>query len=248
MPGASQSIAQVRDSVCAIMRIIKRTKHKGKKKPPQIEFQLAFVGTAWCFSADRHLVTAHHILNNAKPRDPNDLLYAFTVPANGLVAYSFQVVGFPFEDMSNDLAILEIWPPAATDQHIPAVPVTFCRPPDGTTVITYGFPSPTILEANLAPDGRFLGGGNFFLKGHANEGIVSAQYDLGGVWHFEFNVSWHHGESGGPVFQQEPLASFAIMQIYRNIQTPHGIVSGPHIGRGLETIQQQLVALGASVV
>jgi hypothetical protein len=230
------------------MRIIKLTKHQGKRKPPQIQFQLAFVGTAWCFSADRYLVTAHHILNNRKPRNPKDLFYAFSTPNNGPVAYQFPIVGFPLEDAVNDFAILEVGAPATAGQHIPAVPVRFGRPPDGTPVITYGFPSPAITGANLADDGRFLGGGKFFLKGNANEGIVSAQYDFSGVWQFDFNVGWHHGESGGPVFEQESLAAFAIMQHYRNIQTPHGIVAGPHSGRGLDIIQQQLVTLGARVL
>ncbi len=95
---------------------------------------------------------------------------------------------------------------------------------------------------------NFLGGGRFFLKGHGNEGIVAAQYDLNGVWHFEFNVGWHHGEGGGPVLQHEPLAGFAVMQYYRNIQSPHGEVARPHCGRALDAIQQQLIACNATIV
>ena len=159
------------------------------------------------------------------------------------------MVGFPLEDAANDLAILEVGPPAAAGQHIPPVPITFGRPPDGTLVLTYGFPSPVIGGAQLAPDGRLFGGGQFFLKGHANEGIVAAQYDIGGgVWQFEFNVAWHHGESGGPIFRADPLAAFALMQQYRNIQTPHGVFPGPHSGRALAVIQPALNAHGATVV
>jgi hypothetical protein len=91
-------------------------------------------------------------------------------------------------------------------------------------------------------------GGQFFLKGHANEGIVSAQYEMGGAWHFEFNVGWHHGESGGPVFRQEPLAAFAVMQYYRNMETPLGKVAGPHCGRALAEVRDRLVASGVAVV
>ena len=104
-----------------------RTKHQGNKKPPLIEFRLAFVGTAWCIGADRYLVTAHHTLNNGKARDPNDLFYAFTVPDNGPAAYQFPVVGFPLEDATHDFAILEVGPPAHAGQQIPAVPITFVR-------------------------------------------------------------------------------------------------------------------------
>jgi len=248
MPDVAQAIRQTRDSLCAIMRIIKRTKQQGKRKPATTEFRLAFVGTGWCISIDRYLVTAHHVLNNGKPRDSNDLFYAFTVPDNGPAAYQFPVVGFPFEDPVNDLAILELGPPADASQHITAIPVTFTRPDDGTSVLTYGFPSPEIRGANLAPDGRFLGGGQFFLKGHANEGILAAQYQLDGAWHFEFNVGWHHGESGGPVLLTEPVAVFAVMQHYRNIQTPHGVFPGPHRGRSIDVIQEQLLAHGATVL
>ena len=247
MANASQAIGQLRDSVCAIIRIIKQTKYQGRKKPPITEFKLAFVGTAWCITANRYLVSAHHILNNGKARDPNDLFYAFTVPGNGPVAYHLPIVGFPLEDSAIDLAILEIGVPVAADQRLSPIPVTFSRPPDGAPVLTYGFPAPEIAGANLAADGQFLGG-QFFLKGHANEGIVAAQYDLDGAWHFEFNVGWHHGESGGPVAQIEPLGVFAVMQHYRNIQTPHGVFPGPHRGRSLQAIQSQLVARGAMVV
>ena len=248
MPDPVQSLSRVRDTTCAIMRIVKRAKRKGKKQPPLTEFGLAFVGTAWCISADRFLVTAHHILNDGKPRDPSDLFYAFTVPGNGDAAHQFPVTGFHLEDPINDLAILEVGPATHAGQHIPAVPVTFDRPPDGSSVMTYGYPAPAIGAATLAPDGKFLGGGQFFLKGHANEGIVSAQYEFGGVWQFEFNVGWHHGESGGPVFRQEPLAAFAVMQYYRNIQTPHGTVAGPHCGRELAVVRQHLLASGATLI
>jgi hypothetical protein len=223
-------------------------KPQGKKQPPLVQFNLAFVGTAWCISRDRFLVTAHHILNGGKPRNPDDIFYAFAVPGNGLAAYAFPITDFPVEDPTNDLAILEVGPPAEAGQHIPSVPVTFDRPPDGFPVLTYGFPAPAIAAATVSSEGKYLGGGQFFLKGHANEGIVSAQYDMGGVWHFEFNVGWHHGESGGPVFRQEPLAAFAVMQHYRNIETPIGTVAGPHCGRALAVIRDPLIACGAETL
>ena len=65
---------------------------------------------------------------------------------------------------------------------------------------------------------------------------------------YEFNVGWHHGESGGPVCRAEPLAAFTVMQHYRNVQGPHGVVAGPHRGVSLEVIRQELEDLGAAVV
>jgi hypothetical protein len=238
----------IRESVCGLMRIMKRVKNRAKRKPPIVEFGLAFVGTTWCIAPDKYLVTAHHVFNNGKPRNPDDLFYVFAVPGNGPTAYQFPVVGFPLEDAAHDLAVIEVGPSATAGQHIPAVPVSFARPADGEPVLTYGFPSPHIAGANLAPDGKFLGGGKFFLKGHANEGIVAAQYETDNAWAYEFNIGWHHGESGGPVARQQPLAVFAVMQFYRNIQSPHGIVAGPHIGRSLEVVRGQLTAFGAHFV
>jgi len=229
------------------MRVVKRVKKAGKSKAPTIQIGASFVGTAWCIHTDRFLVTAHHILNGGQPRNPEDRFYAFTVPGNGLAAYAFPITGFPFEGPAHDLAVLEVGPAAQAEQHIPAVPVTFDRPPDGAPVLTYGFPAPAIAAATFTQDGTYRGG-QFFLKGHANEGIVSAQYEIGGVWHFEFNVGWHHGESGGPVFRQEPLAAFAVMQHYRSIETPLGKVAGPHCGRSLAVVRDRLIALGATVV
>lgn len=240
------SIAAIRDSACAIMRVTKKTTpHKGK--PPKVEVNVGFVGTAWCIEPDRHVVTAHHTLNRGQARDHDDRFYVFTVPGNGQTAHPFPVTGFPLEDSTNDLAILEIGPSHDAGQHIPAVPVTMDRPPDGTRVYTYGFPSPQVASANIDEQLNF-GGGRFFLKGHANAGIVAAQYDFNGQWYYEFNVGWHHGESGGPVVREEPLAAVAVMQHYRNIQSPHGVVAGPHRGIELATIQQQLAAGNATFV
>jgi hypothetical protein len=248
MANVVESILHVRGAVCAVMRIRKHKKHSGKKKPSTVEYQLAFVGTAWCINPNRFLVTAQHILNGGKLRDPDDLFYVFSVPENGPSAFELPVVAFPVENTSADLAILEVGAPAHAGQTVPAIPVTFGRPHDGSSVTTYGFPAPAIHGAQVSPDGHFIGGGQFFLKGHANEGIVAAQYDVGGSWQYEFNVGWHHGESGGPVCQLEPLAAFAVMQSYRNVKTPHGVMAGPHCGRALSPIKEQLRECGASVV
>jgi len=248
MPDIARPLAQVRDSVCAMMRIVRLKPKHTKHGPAVVQFRVAFVGTAWCIVPDRFLLTAHHVLNEGKPREPADAFYAFTVPANRDEAYCFPVIAFPHEDAEADIAALEIGPPTAPGQHIPSAPVTFSHPPDGSQVLTIGFPSPQIEAAQLDDAGRFLGGGRFFLKSHSNTGIVSAQYAISGKWFFEFNVGWHHGESGGPVFALNPVAAFAIMQQYRNVDTPHGIFPGPHRGRSLEAVRQRIEQLGANVI
>jgi hypothetical protein len=256
MPEANVAIAAVRNTVCAVLRV-RRTEKQAKKKrhspktpaTVEIEVHVSFVGTAWCIVDSKILVTAHHILNNMAPRELADHFYIVSAPANGPEAFHFPVVAFHLEDRESDTAILEVGAPSRPGQTIPAAAVTFARPPDGTHVLTIGFPAPQVSGANVNPQGEFLGGGQFFLKSHANQGILSAQYMVGTSWFYEFNVGWHHGESGGPVFRLEgDPAVFSIMQHYRNIQTPHGIHPGPHRGISLEAIRGTLEQLGAHVI
>ena len=74
---------------------------------------------------------------------------------------------------------------------------------------------------------------------------MSAQYVIGGVQVYELNVGWHHGESGGPIvtLTDQPVA-FSLMQHYRNVKSPHGVVAGPHRGCGLSMVRQEITALG----
>jgi hypothetical protein len=111
-----------------------------------------------------------------------------------------------------------------------------------------GFPAPEIADIRVDRSGEYRGG-QFFLKSYANEGMVSAQYVAGSGKVYELNVGWHHGESGGPiVVPTDPPAAFSLMQHYRNIRSPHGIVAGPHRGCALSVIQQELLGLGAAAV
>jgi hypothetical protein len=238
-------INDARDSVCAIMRIIKIPKNKKHKEAQK--FKLLFVGTACGIASNKYLLTANHLFNGGKLRDPNDLFYAFMVPGNGPKAYHFPIMNFILEDNVNDLAILELDKNISQDHQINSLPISFRRPSDGSKVLTIGFPSPIIASAKLGINGEYLGGGQFFLKSHVNEGIVSAQYDFNSSWIYEFNVGWHHGESGGPIISVDNLSVFSIMQRYRNINTPHGIDPGPHLGISLECLQQKLIELGAKI-
>jgi hypothetical protein len=248
MAGAATAIQSIRDSVVAILRIqVTRpeTPKRGRPRPAQVHASLG--GSAFCVVRDRYLITAFHILNEGKARNPADRFYTFVVPGNGDRTFHFPVVGFPVERPDLDVAVLEVGPGSSPDVHLPAVPVSFTPRADGTRVVTLGYPAPEIRGLEIDHHGNFHGG-RFFLKSHANEGIVSAQYVLGGVLLYELNVGWHHGESGGPVADEaDQPAVFSLMQHYRNIQSPHGTVAGPHRGCALSAIQRELTALGVTV-
>lgn len=242
------AIPIVRESVVAVFRyrtVRPQIAKKGKVRPAQ--FNVGW-GSGFCILSDRYVVTAFHVLNGGQPRNPADKFVAFTVPSNGGPAYHFPVTGFPLERPDLDLAILEVGPCATAGIHLPAIPVSFASHQDGARVITVGFPAPEIAGLNIDPQGTYVGG-QFFLKSHANEGILSAQYLVGQVLVYEFNVGWHHGESGGPVVRlDDPIAAFTIMQQYRNIKSSHGIVAGPHRGCALSAIASDIHPLGAHVV
>jgi Trypsin-like peptidase domain len=233
------AIAGARESVAAILRI-----HPKNSEKAEAGYEVSLAGSAFAVAADRLLLTAHHILNGGNPRDPADKFYALTVPGNGDEARVFPVVSFPLERSDCDLAALKLGPSAAPNALIPALPVSFASMPDGSRVVTIGFPAPEIASVALDRDGNYTSG-RFFLKSHANEGIVSAQYDLAGAHIYELSVGWHHGESGGPIVAlSDPPAAISLMQHYRNVQSPHGFVAGPHRGYALSVIRSELAALG----
>src|SRR4029079_16821291 len=197
---------RVRDSVAAVMKITREAPVKNAEGTLP-SFGVSFVGTAWCVVADRYFVTAHHVLNNGRPRNAQDHFVLFFVPDNGLMGYHTPLTEFVHEDAANDMAIVAIDSPPQGMSSIPALPITADRPGDGTRVLTYGYPSPVITAATVDVEGNW-GGGQLLLKGHANEGIIAGQYDQSDAHVFELNVGWHHGESGGPVVRIEPLATF----------------------------------------
>jgi hypothetical protein len=233
-----QAIATIRNAVGAILRL---------HRLPNNQTNTAIVGTAWCVVENRYLVTAQHVFNNEKPRDANDRFFVFSVPQNGISAYHVPVVSFPLEDIHNDMAIIEIDASANQGFQLQSVPVTFRQHLDGEKVLTYGFPAPQIFQAQVDKNLNWLGG-SLFLKGHANEGIISGQFELNGQYTYELNVGWFQGESGGPIFSLDPTAAFAIMQRYRNVVTPHGTVPGPHQGRAVALIENSLRHLGATIL
>jgi hypothetical protein len=238
------AIPTVRRSVVSILRIHKAQPLAAQKADGvQAQFNCSF-GSGFCVSDDRFLVTAHHVLNDGNPRDPADRFYAFIVPYNGEPAYHFPVTGFRLERPELDLAVLEMGASDTPGIHLPALPVSFDPMPDGAPVVTVGYPSPEITSINIDAELNYRGG-SFFLKSHANEGIVAAQYLLGSKRMYELNVGWHHGESGGPIASatREPVV-FALMQHYRNVQSPHGVVAGPHRGFALSAVQSELAEMG----
>lgn len=233
-------IARTRKSVVAICRYRLIDAQTG-------QYQISF-GSGFVVVDDRYVVTAFHNLNGGEPRDPQDRYVAFVVPDNLSQAHHFSIVGFPLELPDVDLAIIELGPCETPGIHIPALPVSFGEHADGAQVVTVGFPAPEVVGISIDEHGNYRGG-NFFLKSHANEGMLAAQYMLGPAHMYEFNVGWHHGESGGPVVRMaDPLAVITVMQHYRNIRGPHGIVPGPHRGIALSIIQNDLVKFGATIV
>jgi hypothetical protein len=236
------AIAAVRGSVVAVLRI----------SPTTIDgqFNLAIVGTAWCAASRGIFVTAYHVLNSSKPRNAADFFYLLRAPDNGHVLQSWQVERFLLEDPDLDLVILEAAPPSGSAIQLSAIPTSFDAPPDGTPVLTYGCPAPSIAGAQLAPNGALIAI-QTMLFAHASIGIVAAQYDGNkrGDRMFEFNVAWHHGESGGPIIQLQPqLAAISVMQHYRNIQGPHGVMDGPRRGYSLAAIKTSLIDVGAATI
>ena len=245
----SRSIPIVREATTAILRLRRLPSEPARDDQPAAPtVQGTLVGSAFCIVADRYLLTAHHVLNKGQAREPTDKFYALTVPENGDLAYHFPVVSFPIERTDIDITVLEVGAFPFAQQHIPAIPLTFAGQPDGTRVITVGFPAPEINALNVDSELNYRGG-TMFLKSHANDGIVSAQYIVGNARVYELNVGWHHGESGGPVVVLgETPAAFSLMQHYRNINSPHGVVAGPHRGCSLSTIESELRALGATAL
>ena len=233
-----QAIANVRNAVGAILRL---------HRLPNNQINAAIVGTGWCIVENRYLVTAQHVFNNEQPRDANDRFFVFCVPQNGMSAYHAPVVSFPLEDIHNDIAIIEIDASINQSFRLQSVPVTFRKHLDGEKVLTYGFPAPKVFQAQVDNNLNWMGG-SLFLKGHANEGIISGQFDLNGQYTYELNVGWFQGESGGPIFSLNPVAVFALMQRYRNVETPHGTVPGPHQGRSVTLIENSLQQMGAAIL
>lgn len=241
-----QPISCVRDSVCALMRTRRMPAQSGQPTG-QVSFNVALVGTAWCVVANRYFITAFHTFNGGKPRDPNDKFFILTVPGNGPLAHHAPLIGFPVERPDVDMAVVEATLPKGFPVNIPAMSVTLESPVDGEKVLTYGFPAPEVHKVRVTPSGDFLGG-DLFLKANANEGIVAGQYEVDGIRKFELNVGWHHGESGGPIVRLRSCAAFSIMQTYRNVQTPHAKIPGPHQGLALKAMESELRGLGATVI
>jgi Trypsin-like peptidase domain len=236
------AIASIRDAVCALLRIA-----PGEAAD---QFQMSIVGTTWCVSPDRAFLTANHVLNNGKPRDPAHRYHVLRAPGNGRVLQHWPVAGFRLEDPVRDLALFDAPVPTGGGFAVPAIPIALTPPPDGTRVLTYGCPAPAVTRGSVTNKGDFVGIQTVLFT-HANTGIVAAQYEASprNDVLFEFSVGWHHGESGGPVLRLEPeAAAFAVMQHYRNIEGPHGTMAGPRRGIALAAIHADLAAAGARFV
>ena len=235
----TDAIHSVRSSVCAVLRI-HPTGTSGKAEGK-------FVGSAWCVVDNKYLVTANHVFNDSKERDLNDCFWVFTVPGNKGIAYPAPVTSFILEDAESDMAIIEIDSNANQNFSINNIPITVRPHQDGESILTIGFPEPVLESFEIDYGFNFISGA-FFLKSHANEGIISAQYEMDNHFIYEFNTGWFPGESGGPIVSMEPLAAFSIMQRFRDINTRHGVIPGPCLGRPLRLIENSLQQIGANII
>lgn len=230
----STNIEQVRDSVCGLLRV---------RKTAQNQFEVGVVGTTWCVVRNRYFITAYHVLNNGQARNPNDNFLILRAPGNGPRLERVPVVAFVLEDQRCDYVILEIDEQVGASLGINALNIYTGLVPDGTRVLTYGYPAPKVTNARVNTQGKLTGVRTMLLS-HANEGIVASQYEFNAYHMYELNVDWHHGESGGPILIFDPPRVIAIMQHYRNIETPHGTVAGPHRGIAISAISSHIANLG----
>lgn len=250
MSNLNSKIIRLRESVVAILGLtqVSPPKTPASGKPTPAKYNVRW-GSGFCVVDNKYVVTANHVLlENNKARNPKTKFYAFIVPSNGNSAYHFPIKTFTLERKDVDMAILELGTCSDPKQNLPASPITFSTPSDGSKVITVGFPSPAVHAINADKKGNYKGG-NFLLRSFANEGIVAAQYDLGKLPAIEFNVAWNIGESGGPIAtQDDEPAIFSLMQHYRNVQTPHGIQPGPRRGLSLSLLKSDLKSIGVTIV
>ncbi len=247
----NNKIVRLRESVVAIMSLTQisppNTPTSGKASPASYNIRW---GSGFCIVDNKYIVTANHnLMDGNEPRNPETKFYAFIVPMNDRNAYFFPVASFVLERKDIDMAILELGACSNPKRNLRSSPISLTTPPDGTNVLTMGFPAPEVHGISADQNGNYKAG-SFLLKSYANEGIIAAQYTLGGnLPAIEFNVAWNNGESGGPVATQDDQpAVFSLMQHYRNVQTPHGIQAGPRRGLSLSLIGSDLKSLGATIV
>ena len=241
MPSAVSTIRAVRDSVCALLRLTVDDTAR--------TFYAVLTGTTWCVVQDEVFVTAQHVLNDSKPRDPTHKFFVVHAPGNGPTLQFWPVTRFLLEDSLRDLAVFEAPVQSGSGIIVPSVPVALSPPADGTSVVTYGYPAPVVTSAQVGTGG-VLTSLHTALFTHGAVGIIAAQYPLPtGDTLIEFDVAWHHGESGGPIFElSDTPVAFSVMQRYRIIQGASGPMDGPRQGIALTALGPLLSQLGATVV
>ena len=174
------NIGQVRDSVCGLLCI-----HHVSGN----EYNSAIVGTVWCVVRNHYFITAYHVLNNNKARDPNGKFYILRAPENGPKLERTPVVTFALEDPGCDYVILEIDEREGSSLGFNPLNIYTGQVQDGTRVLTYGYPAPKVASARINPQGK-LTQMQTMLISHANEGIV-----LGGLCDYQRKT--HHSYNYG---------------------------------------------------
>lgn len=110
------AIPTVRRSIVAILRyrlVRPETIKKGKVHPA--EYKVGW-GSGFSIVSDRYVITAFHVLNDGRRRNPSDKFVAFVVPGNDVKAYHFPVTVFPVEWPDLDLDVLEVGQCSSTSE------------------------------------------------------------------------------------------------------------------------------------
>src|SRR5882724_2175096 len=125
------AIPKLRESIAAIFKLrLSKPESIDQGKIVPAEFEVGW-GSGFCVVSDKCVITAFHVLNGGKPRDPAARFYALVVPGNGDPFYWFPVVSFPVERPDLDIAVLELGPCSNPGVHLSALPVSFSAQPDG---------------------------------------------------------------------------------------------------------------------
>ena len=225
-------IENIRDSVVAVARA--RISGQGT--------ELGILGTAWCIVPSVFL-TAHHVFNNGQPRNVADQFILLRAKGNRPALEGIPVTGFPLEDEGIDLAAMSI--PSDKASLFDPIEIDFGNIRDGLGIFTYGYPGASIQSATTDPSTGLITAMQTKMFSRANDGIVSAQYDLGGMAALEVNVAWFKGESGGPILKNEDGKAIGVMKSTRYLSDKDGAdIPGPRIGTPLrphETTLRNLI-------
>lgn len=236
-------IAAVRNSVVFVLRFTTN---------PTGTVQVAPVGTA-CHVGHDMFVTANHLFEDP-PIGPTEVVrVGFILPGTSTVAAVCNVpANVTFQSAQHDLALLHI---AGFSEMVvpglgtppPAAAVSGGVEPDGRSVFSYGFITPTFQFTTTGPSVSAVA--------RACASIISGRF-VETPDRYELDSSTYPGESGAPVFRQADHVAVAIVQASRLVSVPpppglpvqFGRVRGPTIASPIAPIAGELAARGVPIL